>query len=169
MNAAATFEIGSNLWNARLYSCLAMASELSASLDQPSLVGSAPLNPRLNRQLDRLNRSVDEMLKAADEAIERQSPDPFPQSLTSDGFCALRDFVLRLHFLCAGLLSFQGAASGNSLRQNRTARLESNNERLLDLADWLDAMSTPEETSAKFEAALEALAKGDVIPWAAVK
>jgi hypothetical protein len=30
-------------------------------------------------------------------------------------------------------------------------------------------MSAPEETNAKFDAALTDLAKGDVIPWAAVQ
>jgi hypothetical protein len=47
--------------------------------------------------------------------------------------------------------------------------LQMKSERILDVADWLDVMSTPEETNAKFAVALADLAKGDVIPWAAVQ
>jgi hypothetical protein len=42
-------------------------------------------------------------------------------------------------------------------------------ERILDLADWFDAMSAPEEMNAMFDAALADLAKGDVVPWSAVQ
>ena len=42
-------------------------------------------------------------------------------------------------------------------------------ERILDIADWLDAMSTPDEINAKFDAALADPEKGDVVSWAAVQ
>jgi hypothetical protein len=53
--------------------------------------------------------------------------------------------------------------------RRRLARFEAYSERLLDLADWLDAMSNPEEMTARFSALEEDLAKGNVIPWSAVK
>jgi hypothetical protein len=39
-------------------------------------------------------------------------------------------------------------------------------ERVLDVVDWLDALSTPEEIEAKFAAAKAELNAGEVIPMA---
>jgi hypothetical protein len=42
-------------------------------------------------------------------------------------------------------------------------------ERILDLADWFDAMSTPEEMNARFSALEEDVAKGNFVPLASVQ
>jgi hypothetical protein len=51
----------------------------------------------------------------------------------------------------------------------KLARLQINSDRLLDLADWLDAKSTPEEMAAKFKALAEDVAEGNFVPLAEVR
>jgi hypothetical protein len=171
MSATIAIEVGSDLWNARLFAGLALVSELTASLKRPSRAASSLTSDRKNlKQLEELNRSVDEMLATFDRAIERQQPDSVPSSApTIEDYLSARDFVLRLHALCASVLVLQDAVQASPRVQNGIAQLQANAERLLDLADWLDAMSNPEEMNAKFDAALADLARGDVIPWAAME
>jgi hypothetical protein len=47
--------------------------------------------------------------------------------------------------------------------------LRSQSERLLDVVDWFDALSTPEETEALFKAAKIERAKGEFVPWSEVR
>jgi hypothetical protein len=42
-------------------------------------------------------------------------------------------------------------------------------DRILDLADWFDALGTPDEMDARFNALEADLVKGDVVPWSAVR
>ena len=80
-----------------------------------------------------------------------------------------RDFLLQLYACCKRApFPLDGIPLQGRIKKSQ-ARLQAQSERILDLADWLDAMSAPEETNAKFDAALTDLAKGDVIPWAAVQ
>jgi hypothetical protein len=53
--------------------------------------------------------------------------------------------------------------------RKRLAQFETQSDRLLDLADWLDALSTPEEMDAKFAALAEDVARGNFVPWAELK
>jgi len=171
MSATIAIEVGSDLWNARLFAGLALASELAAFLKQPSRAASSlTANKKSCKQLDELNRSVDEMLTAFDRAIERQQPDSVPSSApTIEDYRSARDFVLRLHALCASVPVLQEGVRTSPSVQNGIAQLQVNAERLLDLADWLDAMSTPEEIEARFRALEEDMAKGDIVPWSAVQ
>jgi hypothetical protein len=171
MSATTAIEVGSDLWNARLFAGLALASELTASLKRPSRVASSSIAERKNlRQLEELNRSVDDMLATFDRAIEQQQLDSVPSSApTIEDYRSARDFVLRLHALCASVLVLQEGVRTSPRVQSGIAQLQANAERLLDLADWLDAMSMPEEIEARFSALEEDMAKGDVVPWSAVQ
>jgi len=80
-----------------------------------------------------------------------------------------RDILLQLYADCKRLQSPLDGIPLKGLISNRLARLQVQSDRILDLADWFDAMSAPEEMNAMFDAALADLAKGDVVPWSAVQ
>ncbi len=116
-----------------------------------------------------MNHGLDEIFNAQDGLAPG-----FRQALLHgfsppEDYRAFRDDVLRWHTVQMRLLSPQDGFPRNALMRNRLARFESHSERLLDLADWLDAMSMPQGTEARFAAAMEDLAKGDVVPWAAAR
>jgi hypothetical protein len=163
MSATAAMEIGSDLWNARMYAGLSLASELAAGLHRSKRVASSLFYVwKMYWQLDQLNNSL-EKFAVFDPAASSS------KVATPEDYRRVRDSVLRLYELCTRLLSPQDDFDQRGLMSKKLARLQVQSESLLDVADWLDAMSTPEENEAKFAAALEDLVKGDVVPWAAVQ
>jgi len=164
MGATNAIEVGSNIWNARVYAGLSVASELADSLDRPTVIGfPLHLSWRIYRSLRRLTRDLDEMLSEYDR------PKPIPPELPIEMIRRGRDILLKLHEDCKRLRSVpDGAVLGGPINR-RIARLQEQSERLLDVADWFDAISSPDETKAKFDRALADLAKGDVVPWSLVQ
>jgi hypothetical protein len=163
MSATSTMEIGRDLWNARVYAGLSVASELAARLDRPRLVAFSLLSSwQIYWKFGRLNRDLDEILKEYDRPV------PFPPEMPGEMIRVGRDILLKLYADCKRLQPLPDGIPLHGLINRRIARLQIQSERILDVADWFDAMSSPEETNAKFDAALADLAKGDVVPWAAV-
>jgi len=163
MSATNALEIGSDLWNARVYSGLSVASELAARLDKSRLVASSLLSSwAVYRKLGKLNRDLDEIFKEYDRPV------PFPVELPGKMIQDGRDILLKLYADCKRLESPSNDLPLHALISKRLARLQIQSERILDIADWFDAMITPEETNAKFESALSDLARGDVVPLASV-
>ena len=157
-------EIGSDLWNARVYAGLSIASELAAGLNRPTLAAVSFFSAwKIYLRLGRLNRDLDEIFRGYDQPV------PFPPISPGEWNSRGRDILLKLHADCTRLVSPAGDIPFKGPIGNRLAQLQSRLEHILDIADWFDAMSMSEETNAKFGAALSDLEKGDVIPWAAMK
>jgi hypothetical protein len=157
-------EIGCDLRNVRVYAGLALAAELSVAMDKPRRAAiSLFFLWRTYRRLGSLNRGLEELI----EAYEQNCSSAPVASVEQYRF--ERDLLLGLHAFCARILSPQEGLPKLGLMSKKLARLQINAERLLDLADWLDALSTPEEMNAKFDAALADLERGDVVSWAAVQ
>jgi hypothetical protein len=163
-------EIGSDRWNARLYAGLSISSEMAANLN-----GSRNLTFRLLEQwkifhhLGQMNRILGETLLEFDQFAERFKDGSVQDFRPSEDYRAFRDSTLRQFSIHARLVSQFRGLRQNLLMRKRLDRFEAFSERLLDMADWLDAMSSPEETRAKFDAALEELSRGEVVPWSAVQ
>jgi hypothetical protein len=163
-------EIGSDLWNARVYAGISAASELAAELHRPKrLFFLLSRLWRIYGELGRMNRGLDEIFEKWDRLSIGNEDGVTQRTLAPEDYRAFRDVVLRWHAVHMRLLSVEDGFPRNALMRERLARFEAHSERLLDLADWLDAMSNPEETNAKFDAGLADLARGDVLPWAAVQ
>jgi hypothetical protein len=157
-------EIGSDLWNARVYAGLSVASELAAMLDRPRLVAFSLLSSwQIYWRFGRLNRDLDEIIKECDRHV------PFPPEIPGEMIRVGRDILLKLYTDCKRLQPLPDGISLRGLINKRITRLHIQSERIIDVADWYDAISSPDETNAKFDAALEELAKGDVVSWAAVQ
>jgi hypothetical protein len=155
-------EIGSDRWNARIYASLSTASELAAELDNLNGEMLSEIDAlRVSEFLDQLNRFVERGLKAADKYV------PQATNTSKEKLLTARDSILSLYRICERVLSLSSGIGGVGQMQSEFALLRAQSERLLDVADWLDALSTPEETKAKFEAASAEFANGDVVPWAA--
>jgi hypothetical protein len=161
MATTAAIVIGSDRWNEQVNEVLSLATEMVTGLDHPT--GLAMFSAwRTNRWLDWMNREVERILATIDRSLPLTPGNPV------ENFRSMRDSVLRLHAICVRLLSLREVAGQDGKKLEKLALLEANSERLLDVADWLDAMSAPEETNIKFDLALADLTKGDVVPWAAV-
>jgi hypothetical protein len=157
-------EIGSDLWNARVYAGLSAAADLAERLDRPRHAAFNLLSAwKIFRRFGRLNRDLDEIFKEYDR------PALFPPGLPPEVLSVGRDILLKLYADCERLQSPLEGIPLQWLIKKRLARLQVQSERILDLADWFDALSTPEETKARFDALRNDVAKGDVVPWAAVK
>ena len=164
MSTAAAIEVGGDLWNARVYAGLSIASELAAALSRPTSASSSIFAAwKIYWRLGRLNRDLDEILNEYDRPIA------FPVSVSCDRIRQGRDILLRLHADCNRLLADEYGAALRTLTGSRLARLRAQSERILDVADWFDAMSTPEEVSERFKVAQAEFAHGDVVPWSAVR
>ena len=164
MSASNAIEIGSDLWNARVYGGLSIALELAAGAEKPQSRFASFLSVfRFYLQLDRLSGDLEAILDAAERAV------PLQPITDAETYRRRRDLFLALQGPCSRLASIQDRLPSNGKMRGRLERLGAQAEQLLDLADWCDAMSVPEETNAKFESALADLAKGDVVPWASAQ
>jgi len=163
MSATAAMEIGSDLWNARVYAGLSVASELAAKLNRPRYAAFNLFSAwKTFMRYGRLSRNLDEMLKEHDRLL------PYPPGVPCERLRMGRDILLQLYADCKRLQTPLDGIPLQGLINKRLARLQVQSERILDLVDWFDAMSRPEELNAKFDAALADLERGDVVSWAAV-
>lgn len=170
MSATATMEIGSDLWNARVYAGLSQASELAAELKRPRfLVSFLFFQWNIFRQLGLMNQGLEELFEKCDRLAIGHQAGTFPLPLDPQEYRAFRDDLLRLHAVRMRVLSQQDSFPRNAFIRKRLALFQANSERLLDLADWLDAMSTPEETDARFNALAEDVAQGNFVPLTSVQ
>jgi hypothetical protein len=159
MSATAAIEIGSDLWNAGIYASLATASELAAELDKPNGEElSAIAAGKVSELLCQLNGALARGLSEADKYV------PDSTRIPKERLIAARDSILDLHAICVRLLSHSNDLNRYSDMKSQLETLDTHAERLLDLADWFDALSTPEEIQAKMDAAMEEIARGEVVP-----
>ena len=164
MSATNVIEIGSDLWNARVYAGLSVASELAAGLDSSKLRTISLLSVwNIYRRLGKLNQDLEEIFKGYDRPV------PFPAEMPREMIREGRDILFKLYADCKRIQSPLEGIPLHGLISRRAARLQSQMERILDLADWFDAMSTPDEMTARFNTLGADLAKGDVIPLSAVQ
>jgi hypothetical protein len=164
MSATAAIEIGSDLWNAGIYESLATASKLAAVVDLPKGKSASDIDGELAREfLDRLNESLAEELRLIDDL------NAAPVGLSKEKLIACRNSYLALYEICERILVLSERNNTFGQLQPDQQLLRAQSERLLDVVDWFDALSTPEKTGAIFKAAEIDFANGDFVPLAAVK
>jgi uncharacterized protein YbcI len=162
-------EIGSNLWNARLYEGLSVASELAAGFEKPVEILPTFLQAlQVYRLVGHLNRTLEIILAGFDHVIEKHAMRSAQPEIRSEAYREARNIFCQLYGVPMVILMVNTRFPHWVLRQ-RLARLKKNLERLREATDWLDDMSHPEEIRARFDSALADLASGDVVPWAAVE
>jgi hypothetical protein len=154
-----------DLLNARIYAELAAASELMAGLTRkPKGTALAQYKVRTDRLLTALNRSLRAMLSALEPLAARGTP---ASAEALGAIASVRNSVVESYRVCSRILG--ELEEREWVSQKKLGELSRYRERLLDLADWIDAIAAREETDAKFQAALVDLANGDVAPWSAVQ
>jgi hypothetical protein len=159
MSATVTMEIGSDLWNAGIYASLATASELAAEVDKPNGGDMSAVDAqKVSELLRQLNGVLAQGLTEADKYV------PDSTRIPKGRLIAARDSILDLHELCDRLLSRSNELSQFADMKSELELLYKQSERLLDLADWFDALSTPEEIQSKMDEAMEEIARGEVVP-----
>ena len=164
MEAASAANVGGNLWKSRVYAGLSVASELAAGLDRSELDSVTLFSAwKVYFRLGTLNKELEEILSEYDRAGR------FPPEIPAGMIQAGRDILLKLYSDCKGLHSVPNGFPIRGLINARLERLQAQSERILDVADWFEVMSNADVANAKFEAAIEDLTNGDVVPWSTVR
>lgn len=163
MSATMPMQIGGDLWNASIYASLSAASELAAAVDRPEGKSASDIDAEMACQfLDRLNGFLARGLRLTDD------PHAVPAGIAKERLIAYRDSFLVLYRICERILLLSKKISRLGQMHTELELLRAQSERLLDVVDWFDALSTPEETDAIFEAAEIEWANGDFVPWSEV-
>jgi len=160
MSTTSAIEIGSDRWNAQVYAGLSKASELVADLDRP---GSSPISASYNERDLTLLDDLNEFLTKVLAAIDKSESLPLSTVTTKEKYLSAHDATLKLYEICQRLLSLQGEIDGPEKLHRKLESLRTQSERLLDVADWLDAMSTPDEINAKINSGLAEIANDDLV------
>lgn len=163
MAATMPVQIGSDLWNAQVYASLYTASELAAEFDRPQGESFSEIDAAKACQfLDELNGFLARGLSLTD------NPNAVPAGTSKEKLIAQRDAFLSLYRICERILSLSEQISQLGQMKAELELLRTQSERVLDVVDWFDALSTPEETEAIFKAAEIERAKGEFVPWSEV-
>jgi len=164
MSATIPVQIGGDLWNARVYASLSAASELAAEFDRPEDNSEPGADADEVRQfLNRLNGFLARGLSLTDD------PNAVPAGTSKEKLIAQRDAFLSLYRICERILLLSEKIGLPGQMKAERELLHAQSERLLDIVDWFDALSTPEETDAIFQAAEIEWANGDFVPWSEVQ
>ncbi|WP_263359446.1 hypothetical protein [Acidicapsa ligni] len=171
MTTSVAMEVGSDLWNARLFGALAQASEIAAALARPGAKASSLFQHwQIYKRLASLNRDTTRALDEFDHFIEYVVPaHAFPEHSSNERSQDFRDYLSRMYELVNRVLSDRGSFPPKSLIGKQLTQLQVNSERILNVIDWLDAMMTRDEVSCKFDAALADLTAGNVVSWTSVQ
>jgi hypothetical protein len=170
MSATSALKIEDGLWSPHLRDGRSVGSELAAWQKKPQ---SRPYSLfdawKMTRILKRLNRESEAIILHFERIVELHSAHPLSGLEAKMEYGMAQDWIMDVQGVCAIVLSLQAGFSHYGWLGEKLNRLRANSERLLDLADWLEAMSKPEELEAIFDTALADLANGDVIPWSALQ
>lgn len=164
MSATIPIQVGGDLWNARVYASLSAASELAAELDVPDGACIPSIDAELAYNfLNRLNSFLAQDLSLTDSIRVA------PTNISKEKLVAVRDSFLDLHHICDRILHISKELVWSDRIKSELEVLGIQSERLLDVVDWLDALSTPEETDAIFKNAAKEKANGDLVAWSQVQ
>jgi hypothetical protein len=163
MAATIPIQIGGDRWNANVYGSLAAASELAAEFDRPTGTSAKAIGAEeLCQFLDRLNGFLARGLSLTDSLQEA------PVAIPKEKLIAARDSFLDLYRICERILSLSREISQLGQMSSELELLHNQSERLLDVVDWFDALSTPEEIEAIFKAAEIEREAGEFVSWSEV-
>ena len=172
MNATATNEIGSGLWNVHIYAGLSLATELAAELDIPrSSVRSRFSDWKLNRKLERLNGFIEDLISGFDRGCMRHQGElPIQMSMECE-YGPGANLVFRLHSVCAKILASRILNPKGALDHKKLARLQLLSNRLFDIFDFLLRLTAQNEMNADARQAEDMAehAHEDAIAWDAAQ
>lgn len=164
MSATIQIQVGGDLWNASVYASLAAASELAAEFDRPGETSDQGIDAEEACQfLNRLNGFLARGLSLTDNFQTA------PIGLSREKLTAARNSFLNLYRICERILVLSKKITRLGRMETELELLSTQSERLLDVVDWLDALSTPEEVDAIFKAAAIERANGDLVLWSEVQ
>jgi hypothetical protein len=156
----ATF-VGSDTWNAEVYSSLAFASRLAAAVKQRQVVYKLSFFFwRMNERLDSLFSEIYSILEknqiAPDQAIE-------PKAIEN-----AIDQLMHMHRILDSIYTAakRSRLENNTITAGGVRRLYRNNERLLELAGWLSDILHSEELEPIFDSARAEHDRGETVSLA---
>ena len=146
-------------WNADVYGALSSLSRLAAAMQsKANVIKLAFILRRMNRNIS----SLFETVKAAEEG--RLKPDanaevPTPQRLmdSSDKLMKMSRYIEYLYELLRRV-----GLTNNSLTAGNLKSIKCYSERIVDLADWFEAMAQSKEIEAIYERATGERERGEI-------
>jgi hypothetical protein len=160
MSSIAASFIGSDDWTIQVHGSISFAARLSGAIKDSHVTAQlAYCFWRVNSKLDNL---FDHIYDKLDEVKRGEvSTEPADPQRIQDAIAALRN----LHHVLDGICRSAKVAglANNSLVASGVLRLRRNDDRVLELADWITDMISPEELDRLFAKAQEEYERGETV------
>jgi hypothetical protein len=156
---------GSFEWNADVYDLMSGVSRLASIARSKANVLSIAYS------LHKANRKLEEFLRTSDGVLDGSiKPKPAEKPITNEDIRRIGYTLHQMHSTIAQILASLKRVNltNNSLTASSIQRMSGFNERIMDLADWIEAIQLPETTTAVFERAESEKEMGELFDLAQV-
>lgn len=161
MATIAAVYIGADSWNADVYEVLSFASRLAAAIkERNAAVRLARFFGKLNRRMDDFFDEIQERL-AADQDDHMAPPQPVDYDRVNEALKSL----LKLHVILDGIYqrAVRHRLTNHSLLSGSLRKLHRNDERVVELAEWIRDVMHPEAVEEIFSRARSEYDRGDTV------
>ncbi len=168
MAAVAVAYIGTDRWNADVYGTLSFASRLAEAVKQQRIAYQVryflwKVNGRIESMLDDVHAKLEEAIAEAEKAPATSSKSS-DRSRIENAIASIQ----QLHVILDGI--YQAAnhhrLTNNSALAASIHRLHRNDERIVELAEWIQDLTNPDPLEKIFEAARAEFERGESVALA---
>ncbi len=158
---AATF-IGSDNWNIEVYGTISFAARLSGAIkDRRAAIQLAFCTWRLNGKLDDFFHAIHERMEAHSEGRLPAPTTPIDPEAVQNAINSLTALHSVLERICSA--TKQAGLWNNSTLASGLIRLKRQDDRVVELRDWVEDMLHPQELEALFASAQEEFERGETV------
>jgi hypothetical protein len=157
---------GSLDWNVSIYDALSGVSKLAVSVRDKANVLT------LAYTIHKVNRKLEEFFKKTDGVMDGSiKPDPDAKPVTKEDVLAIGYSLNQIHQTLSQNIQAVSRVGllNNSLAASSILKLKLYNERILDLADWVEAVQLSEYTNEVFARAHSEMERGELFDLAQVQ
>jgi hypothetical protein len=157
---------GSLDWNASIYDALSGVSKLAVSVRDKANVLS------LAYGMHKVNKKLAEFFKRSDGLMDGSiKPDPNPRPVTKEDVLTMGYTLNKIHQTLSQNIEAMTRVGlqNNSLTASSLLKMSHYNERVLDLADWVEAVQLKEYTNEVFDRAHLEIERGELFDLAQVE
>jgi hypothetical protein len=164
MAAVAVAYIGTDRWNADVYGALSFASRLAEAVKQQRLAYQIRyflwrVNGRIEFMLDDIHAKLEEAIAEAEKGNAPSEPSDPSRIHTAVAS------IQQLHAILDGIyqVAIRHRLTNNSVLAASIHRLHHNDERIVELAEWIQDLTNPAPLENIFEAARGEYERGETV------
>jgi hypothetical protein len=164
MAAVAVAYIGTDRWNADVYGTLSFASRLAEAVKQQRLAYQVRyflwrVNGRIEFMLDDIHAKLEEAIAEAQKG--KASSEPSDPSRIHNAMASIQ----QLHSILDGIYraAIHHRLTNNSALAASIHRLHRNDERIVELAEWIQDLTNPDPLEKIFDAARAEFERGETV------